>query len=91
MIMGMPSWSNMIGLFYDKKALCSLINFPVLKKYYFTKNHRSYVVKNNKPRIINSGTVENIKNAKIVFNTLHTLKKKEKPCLLLKILKVFLK
>ena len=34
MIMGLPTWSNLIGLYKNQKSILSFANFPVLNKFY---------------------------------------------------------
>ena len=37
MIMGLPSWSNLIGLYKENIPLMGYANFPILKKQYMNK------------------------------------------------------
>ena len=76
MLIGLPTWSNMIGLFESNKAICSLINYPLMKKFYFTFKNKSFVSENNKVKIIKSSKIYNLNKAKIVTNSIHTLNNK---------------
>ena len=77
LILNIPTWSNMIGLFYKDKAINSLINFPMLKKYYYSINSKSFLIEKKKPKIIKSSIIKDINKAKIVFNSLHTINNKK--------------
>jgi myo-inositol-1(or 4)-monophosphatase len=75
MVLGLPTWSNMIGLVYQSnKGLISLINYPVLNKFYFSFNSKSFLHEKNKIRLIRSSGVTSLQKAKIAINTINTLK-----------------
>tara|TARA_Y100000389_G_scaffold197281_1_gene231591 strand:+ start:32616 stop:33407 length:792 start_codon:yes stop_codon:yes gene_type:complete len=76
LILGLPTWSNMICFFQEKNSICSLINFPVLKKFYIAISEKTFLFENNKFSIIKSSKTNNLKKAKIVTNSIHTLKNK---------------
>ncbi len=76
MVIGLTTWSNMFGLFYSNKAICSLINYPMMNKFYFTFKKKSFVSENNKIKMIKSSKVHNLNKAKIITNSIHTLKNK---------------
>ena len=73
-IMGIPTWSNLIGLFYKNKSLISLANFPLLKKYYLAYNNKVFKFENNK-RILVKSNNKLKKRVNIVVNTSRTLKR----------------
>ena len=33
-VIGVPTWSNLIGLMFDEKSVIGLANFPELNRYY---------------------------------------------------------
>jgi fructose-1,6-bisphosphatase/inositol monophosphatase family enzyme len=72
-IMGIPTWSNLIGLFYKNKSLISLANFPLLKKYYLAYNNKVFKFENNKKILVKSNDKLK-KNPSIVVNTSRTLR-----------------
>ena len=74
LILNIPTWSNMIGLFYKDKAINSLINLPKMSKFYYSVKSKSFVNNKNKVKKIKSSKIKSIKDAKIVFNSLHVLK-----------------
>jgi len=76
LILGLPTWSNMISVFKEKKPICSLINFPLLNKFYIAIFKKTFLVEKNKYSIIKSSKINNLKEAKIVTNSIHTLKNK---------------
>ena len=48
LILGLPTWSNMLGLVKNDQAIISLINYPVLNKFFFSCGGKSYICENNK-------------------------------------------
>tara|TARA_B100001057_G_scaffold497321_1_gene601130 strand:- start:3853 stop:4647 length:795 start_codon:yes stop_codon:yes gene_type:complete len=73
-LIGMPTYSHLVGLEIDKKYKFGLAYFPVLKKYYITKKNKSYVFFNGKKRKTKTSNVKDLKKSKIVINTLRTIK-----------------
>jgi myo-inositol-1(or 4)-monophosphatase len=52
-VIGNPTWSNLISLYYKGNPVLGLANFPILKKYYVNFNTKSaYVYEDNKKRKI---------------------------------------
>ena len=49
-VIGAPTWSNLIGLSFNKKSKFGLANFPELKKFYINDQSKSYLYKNNKKK-----------------------------------------
>ncbi len=47
-IIGLPTWSNLIGLQHKKISIVGLANFPELNKFYLNDDKGSYVFKNKK-------------------------------------------
>ncbi|WP_440644049.1 inositol monophosphatase family protein [Candidatus Pelagibacter sp. HIMB123] len=74
MIMGLPSWSNLIGLYKENIPLMGYANFPILKKQYIAFENKTFLLENKKILKINSNKKATVKNAKLVINTFHTLK-----------------
>lgn len=77
LILGLPNWSNLIGLYYKKECISSFANFPVLNELYLTKKKKVFRIKNNSKKLIKSNKNFNKKNIKLVINTFHTLKSKK--------------
>ena len=77
MIMGLPTWSNLIGLYKNNKCILSWANFPKLKKYYIAYNNKSFVFENKNLKKIKTNKSVNLKNAKLTINTLHSLRSKK--------------
>ncbi len=76
MIMGLPSWSNLIGLYKKDKCLVSFANFPQLRKYYLAYDEKCFVFKDSKFTNIKTNKTVSLKKAKLTINTLHSLRKK---------------
>tara|TARA_B100000965_G_scaffold391286_1_gene399148 strand:+ start:73 stop:843 length:771 start_codon:yes stop_codon:yes gene_type:complete len=77
LIMGLPTWSNLIGLYKGKNSILSFANFPILRKYYIAYGNKTFVNQKNFNRRIYSNKKVNYKNAKIAINTFHTIKEKK--------------
>jgi fructose-1,6-bisphosphatase/inositol monophosphatase family enzyme len=77
MIMGLLTWSNLIGLYKNGECILSWANFPKLKKYYIAYDNKSFVFQNKKLKKIKTNKNINLKNAKLTINTLHSLRRKK--------------
>ena len=77
MIMGLPTWSNLIGLYKNGKCILSWANFPELNKYYIAYDNKSFVFQNKKLKRIQTNKNVTFKNAKLTINTLHSLRRKK--------------
>ncbi len=73
-IMGVPTWSNLVGLYYKGKSIISLANFPLLNTYYLAFNQKAYKFEKNKKKLIKCNK-KNKKKPNIVLNTLRPYKK----------------
>ena len=54
-VIGVPAWSNLIGLMFDEKSVIGLANFPELSRYYINDKKNMYIrikKKNNGYQII---------------------------------------
>ena len=71
-ILGQPTWSNLVGLYYKKKPVLTLANFPVLGKCYYADEKGAYLLVNNKLKRIRSNSIKKIENAKMITNSIHT-------------------
>ena len=67
-VIGIPTWSNLIGLTFKDKSIIGLANFPGLNRYYLNDKKKSYLYVNNKKKIINSSNISNLKKIKIIGN-----------------------
>ncbi len=65
-VIGVPTWSNLIGLTLKDKAIIGLANFPELNRYYLNDKNRSYLYKNSKKKIIKSSNALNLKTIRII-------------------------
>ena len=72
-LMGMPVWSNLIGLFHKNISIAGLANYPVLNVYYLSLKGKTFKYNKNKKMQIKCNKKTN-KNIKIVINTLRTYK-----------------
>jgi len=77
LIMGLPNWSNLIGLYYKDKCILSYANFPLLNKFYIAYNSKAYVVKKGIKRIIKCNKLAKVNNMKLTINTLHSIRQKK--------------
>lgn len=77
MIMGLPTWSNLVGLYKNNECILSWANFPMLKKYYLAYENKVFVSNNNKIKKIRTNKNAKIKNYKLTINTLHSLRNKK--------------
>ena len=77
LIMGLPNWSNLIGLYYEDKCILSYANFPILNKFYIAYNSKAYVVSKNIKKIINCNKLAKIRNMKLTINTLHSIRERK--------------
>ena len=67
-VIGVPTWSNLIGLTFKDKSIIGLANFPELNRYYLNDKKKSYLFKNNKKEIIRSSNISNLNKIKIIGN-----------------------
>jgi len=68
-IIGTPTWSNLISVSYKSIPIFGLVNFPMLKKYYITgSNKKTYLVENNKVKILKVSKSKTLKDSKISGN-----------------------
>ncbi len=77
LIMGQPTWSNLIGLYYKNIPEFSLANFPVLNKCYFADSSGAFVISNNKIKKIKSCKNKDIRKSKMITNSIHTFVNKK--------------
>jgi len=78
-ILGIPTWSNLIGLKKKKNSILSFANFPILKKYYLSVGKNSFICekKGKLKKIFSNKKIKDLNNAKIAINTYHTIKNKK--------------
>jgi histidinol phosphatase-like enzyme (inositol monophosphatase family) len=76
-LMGLPTWSNLIGLYKNGKPLIGFANFPDLNKFYFSDSKKSFLVKNKNKKLIKSSKNTNFNKLKIAINTFNTIKIKK--------------
>lgn len=73
-LIGMPTYSNLIGLQIDKNLKLGLAYFPVLRKHYLTKKNKSYIFLNGSYKKLKTSNIKDLKQSKMVINTLRTVK-----------------
>ena len=76
LILGIPLWGNLIGLYHNKNCIFSFANFPLMKKYYLGFGNNSYLYEKSlmKKKIKCNKKILKVKHAKIVANTINTFK-----------------
>ena len=74
LVIGMPTWSNLLGLEINNKPSVGFANFPMLKKCYYNFSGKSYVVTRGKKIKISTSKKKSLKKSILVTNTLHTIK-----------------
>ena len=74
-ILGLPTWSTLIGVYRNKECILSYINLPILKKFYLAYGKKNEVHQNNK--VFRIYKKKNIKNEHIAINTFNTLRNKK--------------
>tara|TARA_B100000029_G_scaffold10683_1_gene11568 strand:- start:1521 stop:2327 length:807 start_codon:yes stop_codon:yes gene_type:complete len=68
-IIGSPTWSNLISVNYKGVPTFGLANFPMLKKYFITGiNKKSYLIENNRTKILKVSKSLPLKRSKIAGN-----------------------
>lgn len=72
LLTGQPTWSNLISLYYNKKPIFGLANFPKMEKTFFNNNNKTYVIEKNNLRHVKTSKVKDLKNSKLITNSIHT-------------------
>ena len=62
------TWSNLIGLIYRKKPKMGLANFPALKRYYINNEKNSFLIKNNKKKLLKTSQKKDFKKINLILN-----------------------
>lgn len=75
LILGIPLWGSLVGLYYNKNCILSFAHFPSIKKYYLGYGNKSYLYEKNfqKKKIKCNKKVSKLSNARIAINTINTL------------------
>ncbi len=73
LVLGLPTWSNLIGFCIANKPTLGFANFPMLNKYYFSDGKKTYIVQKNKKKSI-SCNVKNKKKNSLVVNSIQSIK-----------------
>ena len=77
LILNLPTWSNLIGLYYKKNCIFSFANFPVLKKTFIGTINSSFLFYGKRRKKIITNKNANIGNMKLAINTIHPLRFKK--------------
>jgi histidinol phosphatase-like enzyme (inositol monophosphatase family) len=72
-IIGVPTWSNLIGLSFQDKSIIGLANFPELNKHYISNKKRSYIIRDKQKSILKSSKNNDLKTIKIIGNFYETI------------------
>lgn len=73
-IVGMPTYSNLIGFEVNKLDKIGFAFFPELEKFYITSNNQSFVYNNKIKKMITCSKQKSLKKSKLVMNTFNTIK-----------------
>tara|TARA_B100000989_G_scaffold294175_2_gene272785 strand:- start:10608 stop:11384 length:777 start_codon:yes stop_codon:yes gene_type:complete len=77
LILNLPTWSNLVGLYYKKKCIFSFANFPMLGKTFIGTSKSSFLLIGKKKNKIKTNKIARVDNMKLAINTLHPLKYKK--------------
>ena len=77
LILNLPTWSNLIGLYYKKDCIFSFANFPVLKKTFIGTLNSSFLYNGKKKKKIQTNKNSKISDMKLAINTIHPLQFKK--------------
>tara|TARA_B100001057_G_scaffold406897_1_gene420482 strand:- start:3699 stop:4496 length:798 start_codon:yes stop_codon:yes gene_type:complete len=72
LLTGQPTWSNLISLYFKKKPIFGLANFPSLKKTFFSNDNGAFSLNLKKIKKIQTSKVIKLKNSKLITNSIHT-------------------
>ena len=72
LLTGQPTWSNLISLYYMKKPIFGLANFPKMEKTFFSDANKAYIQEKGRLKIIKTSKVKDLKNSKLITNSIHT-------------------
>ena len=72
LLTGQPTWSNLISLYFQKKPIFGLANFPNLKKTFFSDDNGSFSINLKKIKKIRTSKITKLRNAKLINNSIHT-------------------
>tara|TARA_B100000963_G_C22595765_1_gene657757 strand:+ start:985 stop:1776 length:792 start_codon:yes stop_codon:yes gene_type:complete len=67
-VIGVPTWSNLIGLMFKGKSTYGLANFPELNKFYISDDKFSYLFKDKKKYVNKCSKKTTLKKIKIIGN-----------------------
>ena len=81
-VIGVPTWSNLIGLMYKDKAKIGLANFPQLNRYYLSDNKKTFMFNGKKIYSIRSSKNFKTNNLKIIGNFHGEIKERKKNSLI---------
>ena len=68
LVIGAPTWSNLIGFSFKDKPIFGLVNFPELNRHYINDGNKSYLYKKGKKFILKSSNNHNLNKIKIIGN-----------------------
>ena len=72
-VIGVPTWSNLIGFSFKGKPIYGLANFPELNRHYINDRKKSYLYKSGKKSILKSSDNYDLNKIKIIGNFHKTL------------------
>ena len=77
LLMGQPTWGNLISLFKDKKQVFGIAHYPNLSKTYYSDEKNSFVINSKMKKRISTSKNKILKNSKLVTNSIHTFVNKK--------------
>jgi len=75
-ISGVPLWGTLIGLEFNQKPVCGVIDHPCLDERYIAIEDQAYLIKNNKSEKINTSNCQSINDARLGFTSYDMFKTK---------------
>lgn len=74
LILGLPTWSCLIGLYHKDECILSFAYFPILNKVYLGYGKKSYLFYKKNKKLLKCNKYCKIKDIKLSINTLHSLR-----------------
>ena len=72
LLTGQPTWSNLISLYFKKKPIFGLANFPCLSKTFISDDKKSFCINLKKQKKIQTSKIKDLKKSKLITNSIHT-------------------
>jgi len=72
LLTGQPTWSNLISLYFKKKPIFGLANFPCLKKTFISDDKKAFCINSKKIKKIQTSKIIDLTKSKLITNSIHT-------------------